>query len=188
MGRVSEGFLRFFRSWRNLLEVVRVAGLALMIRATRGRSRRPNHMPSQIGGPKGMSPVALRRLAGGFHSVAKQASFYIALQGVFTGFWRILGGFWRPKWRSKSILERFFSMFLFECVLASILGGFLEVFWRVEPLKIVLPSRRNANSHKIDVFRKSSKKVRKNLDFGVDFGCQNHEKSRKNGVENHVFF
>ena len=38
LGRVSEGFLRFFRSWRNLLEVFRVAGLALMIRATRGRS------------------------------------------------------------------------------------------------------------------------------------------------------
>ena len=52
LGRVSEGFLRFFRSWRNLLEVFRVAGLALMIRATRGRSmdgwRRLNHMRSHL--------------------------------------------------------------------------------------------------------------------------------------------
>ena len=99
-----------------------------------------------------------------------------------------MGRFWRPKWRSKSILERFFFDVFFECVLASILGGFLKVFWRVEPLKIVLPSRRNANSHKIDVFRKSSKKVRKNLDFGVVLGGQNQEKSRKNRVEKHVFF
>ena len=37
-GRVSEGFLRFFRCWRHLREAFRVAGLALMIRATRGRS------------------------------------------------------------------------------------------------------------------------------------------------------
>ena len=37
-GRVSEGFLRFFRSWRNLREAFKVAGLALMIRATRGGS------------------------------------------------------------------------------------------------------------------------------------------------------
>ena len=33
-----------------------------------------------------------------------------------------------------------------------------------------------------------SNKVRKNLDFGIVFGSQNHEKSKKNGVENHVFF
>ena len=39
-------------------------------------------------------------------------------------------------------------------------------------------------------FKKStfSKKYRKNMDFGVDFGGESHEKSRKNGVENHVFF
>ena len=33
-----------------------------------------------------------------------------------------------------------------------------------------------------------SKKYRKNLDFGVVFGGQNHETSRKKGLENHVFF
>ena len=47
---------------------------SLMIRATRGRSRRPNHMPSLIGRPKATVPVDLRRLPGGAHSVAKQAS------------------------------------------------------------------------------------------------------------------
>ena len=30
--------------------------------------------------------------------------------------------------------------------------------------------------------------MRKNVDFGVVFGGQNHEKSRKNGIEKHVFF
>ena len=52
-----------------------VADLTLMIR---GRSRRPNHMRSQIGNPKAMTPVAFRRFPSGLHSVAKQASFYIA--------------------------------------------------------------------------------------------------------------
>ena len=40
------------------------------------------------------------------------------------------------------------------------------------------------------IFTKStfSKKVRKNLDFGVVFGGQNDKKSRKNCVEKRVFF
>ena len=40
------------------------------------------------------------------------------------------------------------------------------------------------------IFTKStfSKKHRKNLDFGIVFGGQNHDKSRKNGVENMCFF
>ena len=40
------------------------------------------------------------------------------------------------------------------------------------------------------IFTKSTfaKKVRKNLDFGIVFGGQNGEKSRKNGVEKRVFF
>ena len=47
-------------------------------------------MPSQIGGPKVMAPVDFRRLAGGFHNVAKQASFSIA-------FWSNVGVFWDAK-------------------------------------------------------------------------------------------
>ena len=41
------------------------------------------------------------------------------------------------------------------------------------------------NFHKIDVFEKS---VKKNIDFGVVFGCQNHKKSVKNRVWNYSFF
>ena len=38
----------------------------------------------------------------------------------------MLGGFGRPKWRPKSISGTFFWDAFFECVLGSILGGFLE--------------------------------------------------------------
>ena len=70
-----------------------VAGLTLMIRATRGRSRRPNHMPSQIGGPKAMRPVSLRRLPGELHSVAKQGSFETPFFGVPGQLWSDFGRF-----------------------------------------------------------------------------------------------
>ena len=47
--------------------------------------RRPNHMRSQIGGPKAMRPVGFRRLAGELHSVAKQALLRIAFRVDFGG-------------------------------------------------------------------------------------------------------
>ena len=75
-----------------MCEAFQVEDLALMIRATRGRSRRPNHMQSHSRSPKVASPVSLRRLPGDFHSVAKQASFYIALGVHFQGFWEVWGG------------------------------------------------------------------------------------------------
>ena len=68
-----------------------------MIRATRGRSRRPNHMPSLIGRPKAMTPVALRRLAGGAHSVAKQASSKTHFFCVPDRFWSDFERFWEAK-------------------------------------------------------------------------------------------
>ena len=42
-------------------------------------------MRSRFGRPKAMTPVNLRRLARGFHSVAKQAPFRIAFQVDFGG-------------------------------------------------------------------------------------------------------
>ena len=96
-----------------------VADLTLMIRATRGRSRRPNHMRSQIGGPKAMRPVSLRRLPGDFHSVAKQASFNIA-------FWSHFNGFGRPKSMPKFDVRAFFFDVIFESVFTSKFARFLE--------------------------------------------------------------
>ena len=53
------------------------------------------------------APVNLRRLAGEFHSVAKQASFSIA-------FWSNFGGFGKPKSMPKFALRVFFSDVDFE--------------------------------------------------------------------------
>ena len=58
-----------------MCEAFQVEDLALMIRATRGRSRRPNHMHSHLDALQAMGPVNLRRVASEAHSVAKQASF-----------------------------------------------------------------------------------------------------------------
>ena len=66
-----------------MCEAFQVEDLALMIRATRGRSRRPNHMHSHLDALQAMGPVDFLRLARDFYSVAKQASFYIALGVLF---------------------------------------------------------------------------------------------------------
>ena len=47
-------------------------------------------------------------------------------EGIFFDFSSILVGFGRSKRRPKSIFGRFFCDAFFECVLASILGRFLE--------------------------------------------------------------
>ena len=56
--------------------------------------------------------------------------FELFFEGVFGGFFfdfsSVLGGFWRPKWKSKSIFGRFFFDVFFECVSASIFYGFGE--------------------------------------------------------------
>ena len=54
-----------------------------MIRATSSRSRRPNHLRSQIGSPKSVSPVNFSWFPGDLRSVAKQAPFRIAFRVDF---------------------------------------------------------------------------------------------------------
>ena len=77
--------------------------------------RRPNHMRSQIGGPKAMPPVNLRRLAGDLHSVAKQASFNIALRSNFKGFGVDFSRFCDAKMDAKTdILELCLQCFFVE--------------------------------------------------------------------------
>ena len=48
-------------------------------------------MHSHLDALQAMRPVALRRVASEVHSVAKQASFYIALGVHFQGFWEVEG-------------------------------------------------------------------------------------------------
>ena len=92
-----------------MCEAFQVEDLALMIRATRGRSRRPNHMHSHLDALQAMAPVNFRRLARDFHSVAKQASFYIAAGIHFQGFWK-------TKWLPKFEFRVFFFDVIFHCV------------------------------------------------------------------------
>ena len=107
-----------------MCEAFGVEELALRIRATRGRSTerqrdreterqrdresRPNPLKDQGDSRKAPRPGDFGRGVGRLHSVAKQASFYIALGVHFQGFWEALG---RPTWRGKSIFEGFFRCF-----------------------------------------------------------------------------
>ena len=92
-----------------MCEAFQVEELALMIGATRGISRRPNHMHSHLDALQAMRPVGFRRGARDFHSVAKQASFYIAFGAHFLGFWK-------AKWLPKFDFRGFFFDVIFPCV------------------------------------------------------------------------
>ena len=89
-----------------------VADLTLMIRATRGRSRRPNHMRSPLDALQTPRPVTLRRFPRGLHSVAKQASFYIA-------FGMDSEGFGEPTSMPKFDFRAIFSDVIFETKITS---------------------------------------------------------------------
>ena len=58
-------------------------------------------MPSRLDALQTTGSVALRRFLGGFHSVAKQTSLNVALEGVFIGFWKALGRFLEAKTEGK---------------------------------------------------------------------------------------
>ena len=53
-------------------------------------------MHSHLDALQAMGPVAFRRVPSEVHSVAKQASFYIAVERqidrLMNGFWEVLGG------------------------------------------------------------------------------------------------
>ena len=98
-GQISGRFGK--QVWRGIGEAFPVEDLALMIRATRGRSRRPNHMHSHLDALQGMGPIDLRRGPGAFHSVAKQASFCVALWSDFSRFWSDFERFWEANMEAK---------------------------------------------------------------------------------------
>jgi len=101
-----------------------VEELALRIKATRGRSSRPNPLKDQGDSSKALRPAAFRRLPRGFHSVAKQASSGIALRSDFRGFRSDFRRFRKPKWMPKSTLGTFFFDVFFEGGSTLILGCF----------------------------------------------------------------
>ena len=76
-------------------------------------------MPSHLDALQTTVPEGFRRFPGNFHSVAKQASFNIA-------FWSNFGGFGKPKSMPKFDFRAFFFDVIFESVLTSKFGRFLE--------------------------------------------------------------
>ena len=131
-------------------------------------------MRSQIGSPKAMRPVDLRRLPGDLHSLVKQASFSIA-------FWSNFGGFGMPKSMPKFDFRAFFFDVIFDCFFTSKFGRFLEA-----------QNQKNSNSpeEKTMIFTKSafSTKIQKTMNFHSIFGGQSEENSNKNPCKKALFF
>ena len=69
--------------------------------------RRPNHMCSHLDALQAMGAVDFRRGPHDSHSVAKQASFYIAFGTDFQEFWKAK---WTPKFDFQAFFRRYFSM------------------------------------------------------------------------------
>ena len=79
-------------------------------------------MHSHLDALQAMGPVGFRRGPSDFHSVAKQASFYIALGVYFQGFWEVWGG---QLGVENRFLRVFFDIFS-RSMLASIFNRFSE--------------------------------------------------------------
>ena len=116
-------------------------------------------MPSHLDALQTTGSVNLRRVAGGFHSVAKRVSFRVALRTNFEGFWSDFRTFWEAKMDAKTnFLEVFFRCFFrmrfymdFELFFG---GSKLE-----KSLKTIDFSMVFAKFRKIDVFEKVTKKL-----------------------------
>ena len=123
-------------------------------------------MRSLFGNPQAMGSVDFRRLPGGLHSVAKQASFNIAF-GVD------LEGFGRPKSMPKFDFRAIFSDVIFERNFTSKFGSCLRA-----------QNQENSNFsiRKTMIFTKSafSIKIQKTMKFHSIFGGQNETNSNKN--------
>ena len=102
-----------------MCEAFRVEELTLRIRATRGRSSRPNPLKDPRDSRKAPSPANFGRFVGKLHSVAKQALFNIAFQSEFEVFGR-------PDGCQNSIFGLFFSIVFSNAFLRE----FLIDFWQ----------------------------------------------------------
>ena len=101
-----------------------------------------------------MTPVGFRRGARESHSVAKRASFYIALGTDFKGFWK-------PKWNPKFDFPGFFSTLFFNAFEHPILMD----FWRLWIRKIAIFPKENNDFCKMGVLDQGAKIARFCLRF-----------------------
>ena len=105
-----------------------VADFTLMIRATRGRSRSINHWNGNWIVRRESKRLGLRwfppstaKMHGRFLEAFLERQFFVIVLDVGS----ILGNFWKPKWKRKSILGRLFFDVFFERVSLSILNRIL---------------------------------------------------------------
>ena len=121
--------------------------------------RRPNHMNSHLDALQTMRSVNFRRGAGDFHSVAKRASFCVALRTNFEGFWIDFRTFWEAKMEAKTdFWEVFFQCFFRMCFCMDF-GLFFGGSKPEKSLKTIVFSMVFANFYKIDIFEKKIKKL-----------------------------
>ena len=88
-------------------------------------------------------------------------------------------------WETKTEVNIDFGHLFFACFFRARFG--IDFGWYFGGPK---PEKYQFRLDGSTIFTKSTflKKVRKNIDFGVVFGGHNDENSKKNEVENHVFF
>ena len=103
-----------------MCEAFQVEELALMIRATRGRSRRPNHMRSHLDALLTPAPVDFRRLPRGLHSVAKPDAFETPFIRVPNRLLSDMGTFWEVQMEVKIYFWQAFRDAFAERVVESI--------------------------------------------------------------------
>ena len=111
-------------------------------------------MHSHLDALQAMTPVNFRRGPRDSHSVAKQASFYIAFGAHFQGFWK-------AKWLPKFDFRGFFLMLFFIAFEHPILVDFS----RLRTRKIVIFPTENNDFCKMCVFDKNTQIARFCLRF-----------------------
>ena len=96
-------------------------------------------MQSQFRSPEVAAPVNLRRLPGGLHSVAKQASFNVAFRSDFGVFWSDFGIFLEAKMEAQIVFFWFFFRCFFRMRFGIDFGSFFSCFFKSRPSKFMRP-------------------------------------------------
>ena len=120
---------------------------------------RPNHMHSHLDALRTTASVNFRRVPGGFHSVAKRASFRVALRSDFKGFWSDFGRFWDAKMEANIDFSDVFFHAFFAYVFCIDFRWFSGGSKPEKSLKTIVFSMVVANFHGIDGFEKLANKA-----------------------------
>ena len=116
-------------------------------------------MPSHLDALQRTSSVNLRRAPGDLHSVAKRASFRVALRSDFKGFWSDFGRFGDAKMEAKIDFSDVFFHAFFEYVCWIDFKWFSGGSKPEKSLKTIVFSMVFADFHNIDGFKKLANKA-----------------------------